>query len=135
MKRTLVVATCAAILLAGCNNDTGTPAEQTAQTPTATGALPTPATVALGLTEAQLLDADLYTTDGTDLGEVASLLRGPEGRVDRLLIEVENSDPDRHVEISAQGLTVLKRGDDTDLVTTMTAAQFAALPDAAQQTN
>lgn len=132
MARILLATTCAAALLAGCNNDAGTDAaeervEQAAEA-SAVAAGPTP--VALGLSEAVLLDAGLVGIDGVELGDVTSLLRGPDGRVDRLLVEVEDSNPDRFVEVPVQGLTVLKRGDDTDLVSTMSAAQLAALPDA-----
>lgn len=132
MARILVATTCAAALLAGCNTDAGTDAaedrvEQAAEA-SAVAAGPTP--VALGLSEAVLLDAGLVGIDGVELGDVTSLLRGPDGRVDRLLVEVEDSNPDRFVEVPVQGLTVLKRGDDTDLVSTMSAAQLAALPDA-----
>jgi hypothetical protein len=128
----------AAALLAGCNNDAGTaPAATDAATdtaPAATDAAATPPAgwdrAALGLREAQLLDADLLGIDGVELGEVQSLLTGPDGRVDRLLVEVADSDPDRYVEVPVAGLTVLTRGSDIDVVSTMTVAQLAALPDA-----
>lgn len=60
--------------------------EKSAETSaTVAGAVP----AALGLSEAQLLDADLVAADGTDLGDVAKVLRGPDGKVDRLLVEIE----------------------------------------------
>jgi len=140
MTRMLAAAACAAALVAGCNNnnDAAAPAATDAATDTAAATPAAPATgwdrAALGLREQQLLEADLLGIDGVELGEVQSLLTGPDGRVDRLLVEIEDSNPDRFVEIPVQGLTVLKRGNDTDLVSTMTAAQLAALPDAALPT-
>ncbi|HEU4651263.1 MAG TPA: PRC-barrel domain-containing protein [Croceibacterium sp.] len=135
MTRLPAAAACAAALLAGCNNNPATEATGAAATEAAATTAPptpaeTPATAALGLTDAQLLDASLYATDGTKLGEVEGLLRASDGRVDRLLIEIEGSDPDRFVEIPARGMAVLKRGDDADLVATTTAAELASLPDA-----
>lgn len=135
MKRMLAATAGAAALLAGCNNDAGTaPAATEAATTAPTDAAATPPAgwdrAALGLREAQLLDASLIGIDGVELGEVQSLLTGPDGRVDRLLVEVADSDPDRYVEVPVAGLTVLTRGSDIDVVSTMTAAQLAALPDA-----
>jgi hypothetical protein len=60
---------------------------------------------------------------------VTSLVRGANGEVDRLLIEVEDSDPDRFVHVPISGLTVVTRGDDRDLSTSMTREQLAALPE------
>ena len=131
MARILLTATCVAALLAGCNDSTNDIAEERVENAAEASAVAAgPAVVALGLSEAQLIEADLLGIDGVELGDVTSLLRDAGGTVDRLLVEVEDSNPDRFVEVPVQGLTVLKRGDDTDLVSTMTAAQVAALPDA-----
>jgi len=86
--------------------------------------------VALGLTEAQLLDADLVTADGTDLGDVEQVRRGPDGAVEGVLVSIENTDPDRYVIVPLEGLTTRVQGSDTDLQTTLTAQGLAALPDA-----
>lgn len=88
------------------------------------------AIAALGLTERQLLDADLVAADGTELGDVEQIRRGLDGEVEGLLVEIEDSNPDRFVVVPLDGLTTRVSGDDTDLQTTMTAAEFAALPDA-----
>ena len=85
---------------------------------------------ALGMTEAQLLDADLVTADGTDLGDVEGVRRNAEGAVEALVVELENTDPDRYVLVPIDGLSPVRNGDDVDIVTQMTAAQLAALPDA-----
>ena len=84
---------------------------------------------ALGLTEAQLLEADLVTADGTDLGDIEQVRRDASGAVDSFLVEVEDSNPDRFVLVPLEGLTTWAEGDDTDLQTTMTAQDLAALPD------
>ena len=88
-----------------------------------------PAPAALGLSEAQLLDAELVGAGGIELGDVAQVLRGADGRVDRLLVEIEDSNPDRYVHVPIAGLKPVVRGTDTDLSTTMTKAQLAALPE------
>ena len=88
------------------------------------------AIAALGFTEAQLLDAEIVAADGTDLGDVEQVRRSSGGAVDGLLIEVEDSNPDRYVVVPLDGLTTRAAGDDIDLQATMTAADIEALPDA-----
>ncbi len=88
------------------------------------------AIAALGLTEARLLEADLVAADGTDLGDVEQVRRDASGTVDGLLIEVEDSDPDRYVVVPLDGLTTRADGDDMDIQAAMTAAEIEALPDA-----
>lgn len=85
---------------------------------------------ALGLSETQLLEADLKASDGTDLGDVEQVRRDAAGAVTRLLVELENTDPDRYVLVPIDGLTTRVDGNDTDLETTRTAAELAAMPDA-----
>jgi len=88
------------------------------------------ALVALNLTERQLLDADLLAADGTELGDIVMVQRDPSGAVSGLLVEVEDSDPDRFVVVPLAGLTTRPDGAEFDVVTTMTARDIAALPDA-----
>lgn len=90
------------------------------------------AAAALGLTETQLLEADLVDADGTDLGDVEQVRRSASGTVESLLVAIENSDPDRYVLVPLNGLRTRVDGDDTDLETTMTAADLTAMPDATQ---
>ena len=93
----------------------------------ATVAGPLPA--ALGLSEAQLLEADIVGTDGKELGDVAQVVRDADGKVDRLLVELDGSGPDRYVHVPVTGLKTVVSGTDTDLQTTMTKADLAALPE------
>ena len=86
--------------------------------------------VALGLTERQLLDAEVLAADGTELGDVEAVTKDADGNATELLIEVEDSDPDRYVEIPIDGLTVTTRGNDTDLSSEMTMEDISSLPDA-----
>ncbi|WP_374408194.1 PRC-barrel domain containing protein [Pelagerythrobacter sp.] len=88
------------------------------------------AIAALGLTEAQLLEADLVTATGADLGDVQQIRRSSSGTVDGLLVEIEDSNPDRYVMVPLDGLATQPDGDDIDIQTAMTAAELAALPDA-----
>ena len=89
---------------------------------------------ALGLTEAQLLDADLVTATGEDLGDVEQVRRDTAGAVTGLVVELDDTDPDRWVTVPVDGLSTRIDGDDTDIQTTMTAADLAALPDAEMKT-
>ena len=112
--RTLFLLGCSAALLSACsdNDDAAEDKLEKAAETSATVAGPVPA--ALGLSEAQLLDADLV---------------GADGKVDRLLVEIEDSSPDRYVHVPILGLKTMVKGDDTDLVTTMTKSEIAALPE------
>ena len=47
-----------------------------------------------------------------------------------LVIELEDTDPDRWVEIPMDGLTLRGNATDGDVQTSMSAADLAALPDA-----
>tara|TARA_B100000678_G_scaffold154987_1_gene129550 strand:- start:362 stop:802 length:441 start_codon:yes stop_codon:yes gene_type:complete len=85
---------------------------------------------ALGMTEFQLIEADLIAADGTDLGDVEAVRRDAAGAVDGLYVELDDTDPDRLVVIPIDGLTTRMDGDDRDLLTTMSAQDLAALPDA-----
>lgn len=85
---------------------------------------------ALGLTERQLLDADLVTADGTELGDIEQVRRGAGGAVTSLVVEIEDSSPDRYVDVPLTGLTVREGAmGDTDIQTSMTAQALAGLPD------
>ena len=88
------------------------------------------AVAALGLTERQLLDGELVTADGTELGDIEQVRRDAGGAVTSLVVEIEDSSPDRYVDVPLAGLTVRQGSmDDPDIQTTMTAQALAALPD------
>ncbi|TCJ39768.1 PRC-barrel domain containing protein [Parafrankia sp. BMG5.11] len=120
--------------LAACGSDADRQADATEdrieQQAEASAAASGDAVAALGLTERQLLDADLVTADGTELGDVEQVRRGAGGAVEGLLVEIEDSNPDRYVVVPLTGLTTRVAGADKDLQTKMTAAQIGALPDA-----
>jgi ABC-type amino acid transport substrate-binding protein len=129
IMRILLLAACSALLLAACDSKQEAAEdkmERAAET-SATVAGPVPA--ALGLSEAQLLDADIVGADGKDLGDVSQVLRGADDKVDRLLVELDGIGPDRYVHVPVQGLKVVVRGDDTDLQTSMTKADLDAMPE------
>lgn len=115
-------------LLAACSdkNEAAEEKLERAAETSATVAGPVPA--ALGLSEAQLLDADLVDADGKELGEVAQVLRDSDQKVDRLLVELEGPG-DRYVHVPILGLKPVVKGSDTDLQTTMTKARLDALPE------
>lgn len=87
--------------------------------------------VALGLTLYQLSDADLISADGVELGEVERIVRNDAGEIVGLIIEIEDSDPDRFVQIPLAGLVSVRTGneaDDWDLQGNMTREQLARMP-------
>ena len=88
--------------------------------------------VALGLTIPQLADADLIGMDGQELGEVERVVRDGDGAVIGLIVEIEDSNPDRFVQVPLDGLSSIRDGDDWDLQGDLTRDQLAALPDVAR---
>jgi hypothetical protein len=127
--RLFILATCSAALLSACSdkNEAAEDKLERAAETSATVAGPLPA--ALGLSEAQLLDADIVGADGKELGDVSKVLRGADDKVDRLLVEIDGIGPDRYVHVPVQGLKPVVRGTDTDLETSMTKADLMALPE------
>lgn len=123
-----------ALGLAACGSDADREADATEdrieQEAEQSAAASGDAVAALGLTERQLLDADLVSANGADLGDVEQIRRGAGNTVEGLLVEIEDSNPDRYVVVPITGLTTRKSGGDTDLQTKMTADELRALPDA-----
>ncbi len=119
-----------ALVVAGCDSQEDQVEdrieEQAEQSARASGDTP----VALGLTERQLLDAEILAADGTELGDVEAVTKDADGNATELLIEVADSNPDRYVTIPIAGLTVTTRGNDTDLSSGMTMEDIGSLPDA-----
>ncbi|MCC2981073.1 PRC-barrel domain containing protein [Sphingomonas sp. IC4-52] len=120
-----------AALLTACNSAQERAEDQREDAAEASAAASGSAIAALGLTEAQLLDADIIDASNRELGEVEGVVRGSGGQVEHLLVELEGSNPARTVQVPVAGLKPVKQGTDTDLSTTMTAEQLTALPDAA----
>lgn len=119
----------AVVALGACSDKNDTAEDRMEQAAEKSAAAAGPAQVALGLSEAQLLGADLIGPGNTELGDVARIERNAAGEVDRLLVEIEDSNPDRFVHIPVSGLKPIVRGADTDLQTTMTIEALRALPE------
>lgn len=117
------------LALAGCGDAQDAAEDKMERTAEAQATEAGAAQAALGLTELQLLDADLIGPNNVELGDVARVDRDAAGKVDRLLIEIEDSNPDRFVQIPVDGLKPVIRGKNTDLQTTRTAAELQALPE------
>ena len=117
-------------LLSACADDPQEAAQDQMETAAEQSAVAAgPQVAALGLTEMQLLDADVFGVAGAELGEVQQIVRNPAGEVTGLLVEIEDSTPDRFVELPLTGMTVMQRGDDADISTTMTRDQLIAMPE------
>lgn len=115
-------------LLVACSDGNDAAEDRMERQAEASAVVSGPSIVALGLTEAQLLDAELVGAGGAEIGDVAQVIKGADGSVDQLLVEIEDSHPDRFVRIPLSGLTPVVRGTDTDLATTLTKADLEALP-------
>ena len=134
MKRTFIVATTLGLALAACSNADGntTPNDTSmAQTTPIPEAMPPAAggVVALGMTEAQLTDADLLDGAGKDLGDVEGLVRDAAGQVTHVIVEISDTSPDRYVQVPITGLRLVERGNDRDIGSTLTRDQLMALPE------
>ena len=133
-----IAMTGAALLVTACGDNDAAPlpandvATQTSMgtTPGDTNTLaPLPIdAVAFGLTEAQLLDADFKEWRGSDLGDVEALERDTGGTVTHLIVEIEDTDPDRYVRVPVDGLERVADGDDWDVRGQYTRDQLMALP-------
>lgn len=128
VHRRLLILTAPLIALTGCSDANEKAEDRMEREAEASASAAGPAEAALGLSEAQLLEADLRDQSGMELGDVVQVVRGADGKVDRLLVEIEDSNPDRFVHIPIAGLKPTVRGTDTDLTTTMTTAAIDALP-------
>ena len=102
-------------------------AEPVAVSDTRADTAATQTALALGLTRAELEDADLLAPEPalTDLGDVETLVLDPSGQVTGLVIDLEGVDKDVVVPIGS--VTSLRRENEVDLTTTMTQAQLQAL--------
>ncbi|HEY9093076.1 hypothetical protein [Parasphingorhabdus sp.] len=84
---------------------------------------------ALGLTMKQLGDAEILNASGIEIGEVERVITDSSGTVTHLLVEIEDSDPDRFVEIPLEGLTPKQVDDDWELESNLTREDLLALPE------
>lgn len=108
-----------------------TPASGPAATPAAAGDAgnaPAAGTVVTPLTDKQILDADLVDANGRDLGDVEEIVRGAGNAITALRVEINDTEPDRYVDLPYGDLTAVADGDDWDFRTTMTREQLLALP-------
>lgn len=133
-RLTLPVAASLALALAACGDNTtddvvqqpaqgGAPAPVT-ETRAATAATQT--AVALGMTRDQLEDADLLSSTRSKLGEVESIVLGPDGQATHLVIDLEGPGPD--VMIPIDQVRSINIEGDVDVTTDLTAAQLQQLP-------
>lgn len=127
--RTALLLACTAVLLGACSDHDEKVEEKLERSAETSATVAGPLPAALGLSEAQLIDAELVGSDGKELGDVAQVVRDAGGKVDRLLVELDGIGPDRYVHVPITGLTKIARGDDIDLQSPMTKAELAALPE------
>jgi hypothetical protein len=88
--------------------------------------------VALGLTRSQLEDAEIVDANGVELAEVERIVTDASGAVTALVVEIDDTSPDRYVALPLDGLEVTRDGNDHNLRTTMTREQLLDLPEASR---
>lgn len=98
-----------------------------AATPAAVPSASGPGT-AFGLTTRQLEDADLIDTTGRDLGDVERVETDASGEVVAVIVEVDDTSPDRFVRMPITRLTAVADGDDWDLRAATSREELMALP-------
>ncbi|WP_423605024.1 hypothetical protein [Sphingomonas sp. MS122] len=126
--------------LAACSDD---PPEPPAGTElTSNGAIVAPAPVltpkalpsasgpgtAFGLTTRQIEDAGLVDVRGTDLGDVHRVETDASGNIVDVVIEIDDTDPDRFVRLPLARLTAVADGDGWDLRAATSRDELIALP-------
>lgn len=84
--------------------------------------------VALGLTEKQILDADLVNAAGQELGDVKALVRGVDGKPTGILVELDGLGPDRYVEVPFEGLKATRDGTGWNIASPLSQDELAKLP-------
>ncbi|ODP37721.1 PRC-barrel domain-containing protein [Sphingomonas turrisvirgatae] len=135
MRHLLLVAP---IVLAACSQEApqapagteiaanGAVSVPTAAPPTLPGA--TGAGTAFGLTTRQIEDADLVDASGAKLGEVERVVANPSGAITALVVELDDTNPDRFVQLPITGLTAVADGEDWNLRTAASREQLVAMP-------
>ena len=132
------VATLGAITISACSDSTDDVVQ-----PPAPGAAPAPVTeqaadtataraaIAFDMSRDQLEDADLHAADGTDLGDVETLVLDAGGQLTQLVVELEGPGDVKVVvpvgDVRAAPVPT-NGSDDRDLMTDLTAVQLTALP-------
>lgn len=107
---------CSTVLLPECGDRADEQEDRIEAAAGASAAEAGPEPAALGLSEAQLLEADLIDANRIDLGSGESVIRNAAGEVERLLVEIKETNPDRFVEVAVDGLAATLLGGDTDLL-------------------
>ena len=126
------LAAAAAVLALGACSDNDDDVVQPSGQPVTEAAAETAQTeaaVAFGMTRRQLEDADLRAADGTDLGDVETLVLDANGQPSQLVIDLEGVD-DKDVALPLSAFRAAAAGADgrvEDLTTDMTAAQLAGM--------
>ncbi|RZJ46905.1 MAG: hypothetical protein EON87_02865 [Brevundimonas sp.] len=140
MIRTALLSAAAVSLLAvaACSDNT---TDDVVQAPSP-GAAPAPVTetraetaqttaaLAFGMTREELEDADLWSDQRTDLGDVDALVLDASGAVTHVVVELEGAG-DRKVAVPIADVRSLAEdnGARKNLITALTAAQLAAMPE------
>lgn len=127
----IVCAVGAVALLAGaCNQpeETTVPADEMATADTMAPVDDGMGGMTLGMTNAQLEDADVVSADGADLGDVERVVTDDTGQVTGLAVEVEGAAEGEYVLLPIAGLTTRADGMDNDVQTTMTVEDLRGLP-------
>lgn len=140
MRRLLLPVFAPLIIVTACSDDT--PQVPSGTEVAANGAVSAPPAVAtpvalpsasgpgtaFGLTTKQLEDADLVDNVGRDLGDVERVETDASGNITGMIIEIDDTDPNRFIRLPLARLTAVADGDDWDLRAATTRDELMALP-------
>lgn len=128
------------LLIAGCSG--GEPDAPAGAEVAANGAVSAPAPAAtpvalpsasgpgtaFGLTTRQIEDADLVDNDGRDLGDIDRVETDASGNIVGVVVEIDDTSPDRFVRLPIAQLTGVADGDDWNLRAATSRDELMALP-------
>jgi hypothetical protein len=128
------------VLIAACSDDP--PAPPAGTEVTANGAISAPAPTvtasnlpsasgpgtAFGLTTRQIEDAGLVDVTGKDLGDIHRVETDASGNIDAVIVEIDDTDPDRFVRLPLTRLTAVADGDGWNLRAATSRAELIELP-------
>lgn len=83
---------------------------------------------AFGLTIRQIEEADLVDVRGTDLGDVHRVETDASGNVADIVVEIDDTDPDRFARLPLARFTAVADGDGWDLRAATSRDELIALP-------
>jgi uncharacterized protein YceK len=131
MKRTLIAIFAAPVLFSGCGSSDRTEPQQQEASDAPVMIEERQAENTLALTEGQLIGANLLDLRGNNIGRIRGVLRGDDGQITALDVEIDDSAlPDR-VLLPLDGLEAIQVGERWNIRSNLTRERLVNMLDAA----